>query len=389
MRIAFVSSSDPNNRIARSGVPYSIYHQLSNYYDVVWIKPNPKDSFFHLLLFACSRLIVWIMNIIKWGYVHEPIFVYLQSKSVEKQLKKMNCHAIFSMGCGGTAFLNTQLPIFVRADAIAPSAIDYYTFNVPSFAKKWAYSVEQNLLKRVTVFFAASEWIIEEVEKYNIANPTKCIFVPTGANLDMEYVKYKERTYSIDKPLHILFVGYDLDRKGFGVAYNTMQLLDRKYGIHASLTIIGGSPDTTIYNDSALKIIGRLDKNKKEDFDRFYSLFAESDLFLLPTKAEFHGIVNCEAAAYGLPIFSYQTGGVPSYCVDGVNGRCLPVSATEEDFANAIYDALVNGSMKKYSNNSRKMFLERFNWITWGEKVQKYIDDVLENRNNIVKIERT
>lgn len=38
------------------------------------------------------------------------------------------------------------------------------------------------------------------------------------------------------------------------------------------------------------------------------------------TRAECHGIVNCEACAFGLPIFSYATGGVPSYVINDFNG---------------------------------------------------------------------
>lgn len=369
MKIAFISSSDVNNRLARSGVPYSIFHQLEKYFEVVWVKPTPKDTFFYAFLYAISRLVIFVMDKLHWGYWHVPLAIYASCKSVEKQLKRKDYDAIFSMGCGGTAYLNTKLPIFFRADAIAPSALDYYTYNVPNFARRWTYNVEKNLLDRTTVFFTASEWINEEVKKYKIADPSKCVFVPTGANLDKDYVKYRKHEYGKEKLLRMLFVGFDLERKGFDIAYGAMMALNSEYGMHATLTVIGGSPNREKYDDPALRVIGKLNKNKKDEYDRFYEEFYQADLFVFPTRAEFHGIVNCEAAAYGLPIFSCKTGGVPSYCIDGINGRCLPLDATAKDFAVAIHNAVVGGEMEKYSENSRKLFLERFNWDAWGRRV--------------------
>lgn len=375
MKIAFISSSDVNNRLARSGVPYSIFHQLKKYYDVVWIKPNPKDTLFHTLMYVLARFVMLVLEKLHMGYWHIPLQIYAESKSVEMQLKGKAFDAIFSMGCNGTAYLNTNLPIFFRADAIAPSAIDYYVFNVPRFAKRWTYDVESNLLRRTTIFFAASEWIIDEVKKYKITDPRKCVYVPTGANLDMDYVRYPNHEYGKDKELKMLFVGFDLERKGFNLAYDTMRLLNSDYGMKAMLTVIGGKPDVNKYDDPGLRVLGKLNKNKPEEYDRFYDEFSKSDIFIFPTRAEFHGIVNCEAAAYGLPIFSCKTGGVPSYCLDGVNGRCMPVDATAVDFAKAIYNSIESGEIKKYSENSRRLFVEQFNWNSWGATTSGIINE--------------
>ena len=95
---------------------------------------------------------------------------------------------------------------------------------------------------------------------------------------------------------------------------------------------------------------------------------------MFPTKVECHGIVNCEAAAYGLPIVSYFTGGVPSYCVNGYNGICLPLSSKGVDFAKAIYDNIINGNMNLFSVNSRCFFLEKLNWECWGNVVSSQIE---------------
>ena len=153
--------------------------------------------------------------------------------------------------------------------------------------------------------------------------------------------------------------------------------MNEKYKVKACLKIIGGKPEDRIFKNKYVKYIGKLDKNNQKEFDLFYNEFASSDLFLFPTKAECHGIVNCEAAAYGLPIFSYQTGGVPDYVIDGVNGRLLPLDARGEDFANIIFESLKKGDMEKYSIESRRLYLEEYNWDVWLGIVSSYIDSVL------------
>ncbi len=51
-------------------------------------------------------------------------------------------------------------------------------------------------------------------------------------------------------------------------------------------------------------------------------------------------LYSVEAAMYGLPAFTHNTGGVMSYVEDGVTGRGLQLGSTGEDFANAILDML-------------------------------------------------
>ncbi len=379
MKIAFVTNHDVNNKIARSGVPYSIYHELGRYYEMVYISPNLKDTLWHKFLYGVSLGLRGCMKLIGWNYIHNPIQAYLRSKSVQKQLKSIEYDAIFSIDGPALAFLNQKKPVFLRTDAIAPSAIDYYKFNVPMFAKKWAVDMEKKTLNHVDKFFVASEWMIDEVKKYDVADLNKCMFVPTGANLDKNDVKYVPKDYSLNKQLRMLFVGYNLKRKGLDIAYDTMKLLREQYGMNVSLTVVGGTPDVTVYNDEHLIVVGKLNKNKDDEYKRFYDEFEKANLFIFPTQAEYHGIVNCEAAAFGLPIFSYNTGGVSSYCIDGYNGRCLDEKLNATSYAQAIHEAIKTGMMKEYSQHSRELFDKKFNWSSWGEKVVPIMNEIINN----------
>lgn len=378
-KIAFITIHNPYNRISRSGVPYSIYQELQKNYEVIWIKPD-YDLVGAKLLYLLVSGFKRILHICGYNVLHLPILSYLLSKSAEKKLRKIEYDCIFTLGSIEIAYLNADKPIFCRADAIVHSFPNYYVNNVPKFAKRWAYTVEERALHKLTLFFVASQWVIDEISKYKIKEPLhKFVLIETGANLNINEVQYVLHDYGVQKQLQILFVGYDIERKGINEAFDAVRLLNEKYQIKSILVVMGGKPSDELLSSGYVRYAGNKDKNNPQEYKEFYEEFAKASLFLFPTKAECHGIVNCEAAAYGLPIFSYNTGGVPSYCIDGVNGRCLPVSATGKDFAKVIYESIESGSIKRFSENSRKLFLECFNWETWGKKVNKYIDDCLQN----------
>ena len=79
--------------------------------------------------------------------------------------------------------------------------------------------------------------------------------------------------------------------------------------------------------------IGFLNKNNEEEYQRVIQIISSSDILILPTKAECAGIVFAEASAYGLPIFTYDTGGVGNYVINGVNGYRLPLKDNASEFA--------------------------------------------------------
>lgn len=371
MKIAFISNSNPYNKIARSGVPYSIWNELSKDNEVVWIHPQ-RETIYEQILFIIGVVLGKIMNLFGWNMIYNPLIAQMGCHSAQRKINGNNFDCIFTMGAMTTAYLKTSLPIFCRADSIAPSMENYYLFNIPKCSSKITMNIEKRALHKYTRFFVPSQWVIDEIKRFNINEPIeKFPLIETGANLDREYVQYNEHSYSTTDTLNLLFVGYDLKRKGIDEAFDATKILREEYGIDACLVIMGGKPEDSILESGFVRYAGKKDKNIKQEFDEFYNEFASADLFIFPTKAECHGIVNCEAAAYGLPIFSYQTGGVPSYCVDGINGRCLPTEASGRDFAAAIFEAISDGSMQKYSKGSRRLYEEKFNWTVWGEKVRK------------------
>lgn len=374
MTLAFVTRFDVHDRQARSGVPYSIFHALERGgHEVVWVRPeyNLGERICWTLFRAARK----ICRLFRYEIPElNPWMARIQSAAVDRKLSTLSgIDAVVGTNFDEFAFIQTKLPVFVRTDTIFPSTIGY-THMPPDLYIRWHGRCERLALENITGIFAASQWMVDEAHRhYPEAIAGKFVFVPTGANLDDAMIEYRSRNYAPGRPLNMLFVGYDIRKKGIDWAYGAMRTLNDRYRQPAVLTVVGGRPSDAIVQDPDVHYIGMLDKNRPDEYTRFYQQFRDADLFIFPTRAEYHGIVNCEAAAYGLPIFATQTGGVPSYVRDGINGRTLPLSASGIDFAEVIRQHLNDGTMQQFSHASRQLYESEFNWDAWVRTVSPLI----------------
>lgn len=109
--------------------------------------------------------------------------------------------------------------------------------------------------------------------------------------------------------------------------------------------------------------------------EKYIDTIRQSHIFLLPTRAECAGIVFSESSAYGLPIFTYNTGGIGNYVIDGINGYKLPLTAKGKEFADKIEESLKNNEFEKLGQGGIKLFNEKLNWHSWAESFKKIMQD--------------
>ena len=86
----------------------------------------------------------------------------------------------------------------------------------------------------------------------------------------------------------------------------------------------------------------------------------------MPTNAECSAIVYCEACAFGLPIYTYDTGGVSNYVINDINGYRLPLNSTAEDFSKKILSTLTCNKQRALSDGGIKLYKEKLNWTSWS-----------------------
>jgi len=108
-------------------------------------------------------------------------------------------------------------------------------------------------------------------------------------------------------------------------------------GVDAELLVVGDGPEDRLVRSLAppnVSFAGRVPR------DELQALYAQSDVFVMPSRSETWGMAMQEAAAVGLPLIATDAPGAAHDLIeDGVNGYRVPV----EDVG-ALHDALVKAA---------------------------------------------
>ena len=129
--------------------------------------------------------------------------------------------------------------------------------------------------------------------------------------------------------------------------------------IPAKLMMVGDGPEKE-KAEILCQELGILDKviffGNSNEIDKILSY---SDLFLLPSATESFGLAALEAMAWGVPVISSNSGGLPEVNANGVSGYLSDVGEIDEMAANALKilsDDLVLCEFKKNALNEAKKF---------------------------------
>jgi glycosyltransferase involved in cell wall biosynthesis len=112
--------------------------------------------------------------------------------------------------------------------------------------------------------------------------------------------------------------------------------------------------------------VGFLNKSFPEQYDKYIQIVQMCHLFLLPTRAECAGIVFGECSAYGIPIYTYDTGGIGDYVFNEQNGYRLPITAGPEEFAEKIVSTLSVEKQQSLHEGCLRVYRERLSWNVWS-----------------------
>ena len=152
----------------------------------------------------------------------------------------------------------------------------------------------------------------------------------------------------------VLFVGGDFERKGGALLLDWF--LTRGKG-RCELHLVTRTPPALAEPVPGLHIYTHLQANDPQ----LMQLYAESDLFVLPTLADCFGIAFVEAMATGLPVVATNVGGVPDILDDGQQGFVIQPNdgaALAQRIERLLADATLRLSMGKHA---RQKVEERFN----------------------------
>ncbi|MFW5803660.1 MAG: glycosyltransferase family 4 protein [bacterium] len=373
-KIAYLTSKKPLDKKQTSGVYYYQSKSIEKYCgEITYL--GPVNHFLIYLVIKISNLFNRLSPK-KYKDSHSIIISKIYGWIFTKKLKNKNFDIIFSdkSSCE-IAYVKTNIPIIYSTDATFKLLHNYY----PKYTNLLKSSVrEGNYLEKKAIHNASSIICTSEWAAFSVINDyhypkEKVNIMVRGANIDKKIDMKSIYTLKNNNKINLLFLGEEWYRKGYDIAYNAMKHIKSKKQ-KVGLTVVGFNPPAQ-FIDENVKVLKYVNKNTKEGIDLFDNIMYESNFLLLPTRAECVAIAFNEAAAYGLPVITRNTGGITEVIKDGINGYALPENSTHQDFADKILE--IYNSKEHYKDlikSSRAYYEKRLNWDHWGRSLKKLLD---------------
>jgi len=369
MKIGFASRYDPRDKKTWSGIGFFTLQQLQKSGDVeIFQYPLPKWlQEWHTTQKSINRR--WFKKNTATEFLNS--YAKYFSRKLTADLKRRPVDVLFVMASSQMiAYVKTDTPIIYMTDATFQQLQGYYhTFNnLAAYNIRRGIALDKKAFQNASHCMLTSQWCAQSaIQNYGIAE-NKISVVHMGANLDeipaRKQIDFEPKSHRCN----LLFLAVEWERKGGDIALDTYRQLKQK-GISTHLQIIGCVPPQDLSGEKDVSVIPFLNKNKKEDFHRLHEILLQTDFLLLPTRAECSAIVGNEAAAYGIPSITTNTGGIGDCVQDGITGFTLPLSATATDFANILISLLNDKDKQKLLKlAARNHFETEMNWDKWGSR---------------------
>lgn len=370
--IGYVSVANPfEDRKAWSGTIFKIREGLENAgYNVVWIPI--KLGFLYRFANILSRFIYG-----KGPREHGNFLTWIRAVSTSWELIGTCDYLFFPGDCQITKYRKVDKPIIYYSDATFKQMIGYYWKDLSGLLLREGDRNERIANDNSTIIIKSSHWAINSVVTDYQQKTSKCHVLEFGANIDERDIVKTDIYHG--GPVNILFSGVEWERKGADIAIDTVKELNRK-GVEAKLFLVGIKEENIpekYKNISCVDYIGFLNKNIPEQYQKLITIMGRCNLFLLPIKAECAGIVLCEVSAFGLPIFTFDTGGIGNYVIDGMNGYKLTMDADANAFATKIKEAIETNELLKLREGCLNFYEEKLNWKAWANNFKKLMNDAM------------
>ena len=183
-------------------------------------------------------------------------------------------------------------------------------------------AVYRAVFARASGFVAWSTWAKASfIEDYGCRDED-VVVIPPG--IDLVRFSAGDRSNAVPR---ILFIGGDFYRKGGDLLLNVFRsrLRGRAELLVVTRTDLPNEPGVTIH------------RNVQVNSPTLRNLYATSDIFVLPTRADCYSLVCMEALAAGMPVVATRVGGIPDMIREGETGHL--VEANDE---HAFGDALIS-----------------------------------------------
>jgi glycosyltransferase involved in cell wall biosynthesis len=314
----------------------------------------------------------------------EPAILRRAARRVAARFARGDCDAVFSPGTGVPvyAYLPDSVPTFSYLDATKLSWIRAYFGESTLCARSQQHmrQVDRTSLTHNTLTFFASQWArTEAAQDYEIPINRMAV-VPFGANLVHPPTRAEVEGWIAERPrtpIRLLLLGKEWERKGGPEALALVrELLAR--GQPATLDVVGCSPKIDSNDQAFTRVHGFVDHSLPEGRKLLHGLLRETHVLLFLSRAEAFGIAVCETAAFGVPAYAANVGGIPTIVRHGVNGWLgetpySPISAASALLATWRHQ----GEYARIALGARVDYENRLNWEAAGRALKDYMERAL------------
>ena len=251
--------------------------------------------------------------------------------------------------------------------------LEPWALSQKSWRKKMAMGLYQrNDLACAQIVHATSQEEAENFKRFGI--DSRVCIVPNGVDIPVDTDR---RDRNMDGYRRMLFMSRLHPKKGIPILLDAMRCVDLT---EWKLNIVG--PDQHGHLAEVQRLIQQYGfEDKVEVMRPLYGqekedMFADAELFVLPTHSENFGMVVAEALARSLPVLT--TTGAPWSELKQRNCGWW-VDPTVEGVANGLKEALdlPRGALRRMGANGRDYVTESFDWPVVGERWQVIYESVV------------
>jgi len=243
--------------------------------------------------------------------------------------------------------------------------------------------VEKYLEKKVDFMIAISGTVVKNITRnQNIRVIYNGISIPTKSN---DRVLNKGEEFALNS---ILMIAQLVPWKRHDLLIDAIAILRKKYP-NLKLTIIGEDlfndhPDYRVFLKDKIQVAGLHHQVKLLGYQKNTAPFIDGCLLLVhPAENEPLGRVVIEAMARGKLVLAANSGGIPEYLEDGINGFLFR-SGDVSDLAQKMDAILENPHNELVRKQAQKTAREYFDPVLQSRKVADVYDVLLGKRDAMI-----
>jgi starch synthase len=217
------------------------------------------------------------------------------------------------------ALLSTDLmrrtPAVITCDQTAMQA-------APEWGEAWQWThapgaaIERRAFRAAAAVVPFSQWAAAAVIAEHGVDPARVHVIPIGVVLsDFADIDRERRFHEEQRPFRILFVGGDFRRKGGPLLVDVFleRFAHRGVELHLVTPAPGIASHPQIFVHRGITAFS----------PEWKQLYAQADVFVLPTRYEAFGIVFVEAMAAGLPVIATSISAIPEIIGENETGLLI------------------------------------------------------------------